>query len=162
MNKTKLVLLLAASLMTITTAADAARPRGKPVFKRPAAVQKRPALPAVTNPVPARQAAPAAPAPKSAPAQTAAQPGAQSAAPAAAPAAQPAASSTGSFASNMMGAAVGAVAGSMLADSLGLGGEKPAETAPADAASQPAAPAAPAAAPADVQPAPQASGEHIL
>ena len=52
---------------------------------------------------------------------------------------------------NMMGAAVGAVAGSMMADALGLGGEKPAEEKPATEAAAPAA--APAAPAAEAQPA---------
>ena len=60
MKQTKIALLTAALLLTLTTGAEAAKVRAKPSFSRPApaAVKKAPAP--VTNPVPARPAAPAA------------------------------------------------------------------------------------------------------
>ncbi len=76
MNKTKLVLLTAATLLAITSGAEAARvKRAKPSFSRPAPTQVQRAPAPVTNPVPGRPvvAQPATkPATQTAPAQNAA------------------------------------------------------------------------------------------
>lgn len=77
MNKTKLVLLTAATLLAVTSGAEAAKvKRSKPSFSRPAPtqMQRAPAPAPVTNPVPGRPAAAqpaqaAKPATQTAPAQ---------------------------------------------------------------------------------------------
>lgn len=149
MNKTKLVLLTAATLLAITSGAEAARvKRAKPSFSRPAPTQVQRAPAPVTNPVPGRPAVaqPATkPATQTAPAQNAAP--AQNVAPANQTAPQAANQAApqqqqnagGGFVSNMMGAAVGAVAGSAIGDALF--GDKSAEANQSEAVNVDAQPA---------------------
>lgn len=143
MNKTKLVLLTAATLLAITSGAEAARvKRAKPSFSRPAPTQVQRAPAPVTNPVPGRPAVaqPATkPATQTAPAQNAAP--ANQAAPQAANQAAPQQQQNagGGFVSNMMGAAVGAVAGSAIGDALF--GDKSAEANQSEAVNVDAQPA---------------------
>lgn len=131
MNKTKLVLLTAATLLAITSGAEAARvKRAKPSFSRPAPTQVQRAPAPVTNPVPGR---PAVAQPATKPATQTAPQAANQAAP------QQQQNAGGGFVSNMMGAAVGAVAGSAIGDALF--GDKSAEANQSEAVNVDAQPA---------------------